>query len=366
MDNLTVYTFKSWVNELIRFTKHYTIEFISGCPDNKMKGLTPKRERVCRFCGRNNTQTKFNKIAHTIPQLLGNKYLVSDDECDICNSLFSSYENDLTNFLGLIRTISGVKAKENIPKFTSNDGALVAKYGEFDGLSDCVKIEQSNFEKKVFEINDELGRAEIRFLKNPYTPIKVYKAFLKIALAVIPKEYMKYYQESVRLLFENRYDEVLSELFKVVHYQLPLEYSDKKPSCFIFRKLDDNEKCVTHIFYLRYLNNVYEFIIPLHSEDLKHGLYRGGNKVVVPMCPPLLFSMPKDDSICGVNMKDLSSNIRLKEEEKIEFDFPPNLISSTICINPKTGEVTDHILDPNDIVAMLLAPGGSKINLPNN
>lgn len=68
------------------------------------------------------------KDAHIISELLGNHHLVSNFECDVCNSIFGNYESDLANFLGITRTIQSVKGKKNkIPKFPSYDNQLKAE-----------------------------------------------------------------------------------------------------------------------------------------------------------------------------------------------------------------------------------------------
>src|SRR5207244_12306637 len=66
-----------------------------------------KRNRSCRFCGRSATTT-FKNVSHAIPQSFGNKNLITLDECDACNRLFSeSFEHDFDNYTRPIRTILG-------------------------------------------------------------------------------------------------------------------------------------------------------------------------------------------------------------------------------------------------------------------
>ena len=71
------------------FLQAYELEKEIDCPNEKMKGLIPKTKRVCRFCKLKYGEVYFKKDAHLISKLLGNKYLVSDFECDTCNGIFS-------------------------------------------------------------------------------------------------------------------------------------------------------------------------------------------------------------------------------------------------------------------------------------
>lgn len=92
-DEIRFYSFKGNEENLIEFFENYEIENIFIPPDKVVKNLKKRPDRVCRYCGLNATQATFKKEAHIIPHLMGNRYLVSDFECDKCNELFSKYEN---------------------------------------------------------------------------------------------------------------------------------------------------------------------------------------------------------------------------------------------------------------------------------
>lgn len=47
----------------------------------------------CRFCGASDPSV-FRKDSHTFPEALGNKWVISRDECDTCNTkIFSRYDD---------------------------------------------------------------------------------------------------------------------------------------------------------------------------------------------------------------------------------------------------------------------------------
>ena len=67
----------------------YDIKKFNLDKDSKTKiGEGKKEDRVCRFCKQKYPSGKFNSIAHTISEALGNKKLITNDECDECNSYF--------------------------------------------------------------------------------------------------------------------------------------------------------------------------------------------------------------------------------------------------------------------------------------
>ncbi|WP_279476738.1 hypothetical protein [Aeromonas veronii] len=58
----------------------------------------------------------FIKKAHAVPELLGNKFLFSKNECDLCNAIFSKIERDFSFFIGIDRTLYSMKGKKGVPK----------------------------------------------------------------------------------------------------------------------------------------------------------------------------------------------------------------------------------------------------------
>jgi len=97
--------------QFLKIITDYEVESIYLHPEKRPK-LKRKDCRICRYCGCSYTTMTFKKIAHIVPELMGNANLISDYECDSCNALFSKYENDLANFLGIARTLTAAKAKE--------------------------------------------------------------------------------------------------------------------------------------------------------------------------------------------------------------------------------------------------------------
>ena len=77
---------------------------------------------MCRFCGRNENETLFNQIANALPELIGNKSLITNYECDECNNFFGTkLESDYAKFFMLWHSIMGVEGKKGIPIYTEGD-----------------------------------------------------------------------------------------------------------------------------------------------------------------------------------------------------------------------------------------------------
>lgn len=67
-------------------------------------GESDKSKRVCRYCNKKSPEVSFKKVAHSISEALGNKKIITNDECDACNEKFGEgIENDLILYLNLYR-----------------------------------------------------------------------------------------------------------------------------------------------------------------------------------------------------------------------------------------------------------------------
>src|SRR5882724_8394208 len=64
----------------------------------------------CRYCGETNI-ARFRMKAHAFPEALGNKWIMSRDECDACNRIFSKYDDAIARAVSPFLTLGGVKGK---------------------------------------------------------------------------------------------------------------------------------------------------------------------------------------------------------------------------------------------------------------
>ena len=358
----SAFTFPELNKELREFEEKYKFEHIAICPTTKSSNLKFKKDRICRFCSRDYSQTKFTKEAHVIPHLLGNKYLVSDFECDACNEVFSRYENDLANYLGMSRTFFGVPTRKKFPTFKSFGQDLTAKRTDFNGIPDGTKVSINDLDKNRFRISDQEGKAEIEYLKQPFKPLFVYKAFLKIALSVIPPEYVEGYKIVFKYLLSSEYDKELASFAKILYYQVDTKHGVSRPYCILFKKINPKLKTTTHTFALYFQNQIFEFPIPLFDEDIKLGLYNG-ESYTISLCPPILLKSPEPNSFFEREIKDFSSANVVQEVEMVSFSFSPNSLSNATIIDLETEEVKDQKFSLNNISDIYFAPDDSAIQI---
>jgi len=104
------------------FMKNY-IPLFEYTHNNGQIQLFDDKNNTCRFCGKSSSEVTFKKKAHAISELIGNKEFVSKNECDVCNEHFGNlYEDNLSKYLGITRSLSQVSSKKGVPSYKSGDG----------------------------------------------------------------------------------------------------------------------------------------------------------------------------------------------------------------------------------------------------
>jgi len=253
-DQFIVFTYPSLVNDLKLFMENYQYSLPIIPPDEPRRKFTPINKRLCRFCGKDSSATTFRTDAHIIPQLLGNKYLVSDYECDKCNSLFSAYESNLTESLGAYRTVFNIPGRKNkVPKYTSPGDGLVASPNSDLNIPHAITIEDNT--GTSFEIDDKTGNTVISYTKNGFVPLLAYKALLKIALTLIDEKDVSSYSEAFKFLMSDVYDEKCAEVAHV--HQFFGSYRSRS-HCYLFKMINPAARLPTHIFQLYFENIVFQ------------------------------------------------------------------------------------------------------------
>lgn len=290
----------------IFLNQYNTIKLIVVNESSNIGDLKNKKNRKCRFCDKDSTETTFNNKAHSIPHFLGNNSLFSDFECDQCNSIFSRYETDLAEYFKVHRTIYGTKGKKGIPKIETDNKAK--------------RISQDNagmisFIDKEIPVNPN----GINFsIKKTYTPINVYKALVKIALSLLDDKDFKYYKVFVRLyLLEDKNDSEIFPLAKIGLYELGRENKVDELRCVLFQKKVDTD-IPFHFFSLYYENMILTFHLPLHQYDYTKGYY-SAMKVQLP--PLLTFSFLNKKSDIKFEQLDLGLGTKVTKNDNIEIAF---------------------------------------------
>ena len=172
-------------------------------------GESDKNKRRCIYCGGflgDNKRTTFKEKAHAIPEALGNKKFIQNEECDSCNSFFAqNTEEDLSNMLMFNRLKYGIRGKNGYPIFQIGPQKYARyfnwkeedydkNWGYFEASKNLVK--QNKIKCPVIvdigggEIDNQISVANIK----DFCPMHAYKTMVKCVIGLIGNEklYMFY------------------------------------------------------------------------------------------------------------------------------------------------------------------------------
>jgi hypothetical protein len=336
------------------FLADYECEREIYCPDQKMPSLTIKSLRVCRFCNKKFGEVSFKKEAHIFPVALGNKYLVSDFECDSCNHIFGTYEDDLCKYLGIERTLSKTEGRKDIPGFVSSN--IRATKQPILGQLDAIKIEPNNG-GEIFGFNPETNTRTITYKKPAYVPVNVYKALLKMALCCVAKGDLKYYQKAFKFLTSSDLDGKIKACY-LFGYRLPINYTDMFGV--LYRKRYDSLKTMTHTFILYYGSFMLQIFLPFYQKDLKHY-----TDLHLPIMPPLFDGTGDEKWVASYAIKDdLSSpEKRIGEEEVLHMKISEEDLKNMVAIDPFTKKVVERKSSPPNVAGIFIVDKDFKFKL---
>lgn len=356
MADITFYTFDSLKDEMDQFLKSYElIDFVIP-PDKAMRKLKPRLQRQCRYCGKNGKDTKFRMEAHLIPRLLGNRYLISDFECDTCNGRFSTYESNLTQMLGLTKIVFGLSDEKEKSSYTSKGKSLRA---DTLGLPDQQKGVLLSDEDGTNIFHDmETAQTLVDYTKGAYIPLYVYRALLKTALGLVPKEEVRKYRYAFDFLFQDNPPQEHLSVCKVHFDEIHRDYT---VHCYLFKRISDTERLPSHIFKLYYRNMIFQFFIPFYLSDIP--LIYDGQPCTPIWCPPIFFQPASERETYRRYIRDLSSTEKIIEKGYLKFDFVKESMNELTAYDPKTG--TSNSTDGSSmgkIRKMLLVKGNPSFD----
>lgn len=259
------------------FSNYDMVNLLSDTPEKYYLGNSENKR--CRFCDESEPVVKFATEAHAIPRFMGNQNLLSNFECDSCNSIFSKYEDSFARFLGISRTLSQIKGKKgNVPKFEDSKTSLQVVITE-----EGIKM-SSTVGDDVIEMDEENKSFTIKTFKGIYTPIFIPKLLVKLALTMLPEEEIGNFNNTCKFLTNNSNNENFKNFnpLRVLSYYVPGPTIFDKPFLLLFKSKMDN--LPQYIFLLQYYNYQFQIVIPFGSNDEK----LQGGKVELPIAPLFL------------------------------------------------------------------------------
>ena len=160
-------------------------------------GEPDKSKRRCRFCGKMMPDVSYGKVAHTISEALGNKSIITNDECDKCNEdLGKEVEQDLIVYLSPLRTFMSVTGKNGKVKIKDDsfafyeDGPRQLKIDLFD---------KDDPEMKHWNVERDGDNFKVTFTHPQMVNTQdVYRAVAKYAIGIMDDAQLPHFQDTIR------------------------------------------------------------------------------------------------------------------------------------------------------------------------
>lgn len=254
-------------NKILNNLSNNYSHLISYHLNDKRIELGNKVNRKCRFCGKQTPEVKFKQKTHAIPELIGNKTLISMYECDNCNAHFAQIETHFANYMALFHTLAQVSGKRGIPIYKPSS----LEKSHIKMTDTGLHIEQYENGRTLFELDKNTKTFKCKG-KRTYIPVMIHKCLIKMALSIMPDSKMPLFVKTIEWLNEDftqpRYKmHNLPVCFSM--YPGPRPFSFPTVSLFI-RKDNHPENVPYCLFLLAYSNFVFQTFIPLCEQDLKY------------------------------------------------------------------------------------------------
>ena len=305
---------------------HGTTEFLKS-------SLRSNGPRSCRFCKKFGPEVKFKKDAHIIPNLLGNRHYLWNEECDSCNELFGKFETHLSTFLGMPRTFSDIKGGEKYPTFISQDASVAAKR-----LNEDLIFIKRNDPDKGFQFDDQAGSVTIDISRKVFIPAYVYNSFLKIALSVLPACDVSDYSLAYKYLIDTENYAGLQgpRLVRIAESN----YSYDNPFAVLFKKKIKDPIYPIHALCLYARNLMFQIAFPLHKEEITIA----PKKTIELPAPYVDMTATMEEPITiQRSLIDLHSTEKFKETAKLSFSFDKQVLQNLVGVK-LPDDLAKHLL----------------------
>ena len=163
----------------IRVLAHRTVDLHHRTVVNLSPG-----SRRCWFC-READPRAFKKVAHLVPQALGNKHLVTAEECDSCNTDYFANEID-DSFLKalqpyrLLHAARGQRGRLTLPKSSKSESRVKLAVPE----RRVVELTDSDADPMIEELDFESGEIVVTMDVPSHDPLAVPKALARMGILV--------------------------------------------------------------------------------------------------------------------------------------------------------------------------------------
>jgi len=242
---------------------NYYVVHYDNAKDQIRIGEADKSKRKCRFCGKMMPEVSYKKVAHTISEGLGNKCIITNNECDDCNeALGKEIEQDLITYLSPLRTFMSINGKNGKGKIKDDSFALYEdgpKSMKFDLFEKVIQ------EEKYRKFERDGDNFKLSFTHpQMVNPQDVYRAVVKYAIGVMDEAQLPCFEGTIKWI---RKEWSATELPRLCFFLDQHPGREGKPCIAVFTRKNGDRSLPYSYVELQVAGVVIFAIIPFCDQD---------------------------------------------------------------------------------------------------
>ena len=246
-----------------------------GSADKRYLG--DRAAKTCRFCGKSEPEVKFTQETHALPEATGNKSLITNYECDTCNDKFGrGIDTEFGKWSKPLRTFYQVTGKDGVPALKREGPAGWRIELKQDGF-----VFQQHADNPVVNVDETNDRLTIEVPIDRHVPIAVFKAFVKMALSLLPGaevedfKWIQWLQETVHTRPFH------PDIARLYYTFTPGPRPFEGITTFLFIRRETAPPLPHCIFVIAFGNECYQMFVPCPIKDRA----LNGKNVQMPILP---------------------------------------------------------------------------------
>ncbi|MFP5270992.1 HNH endonuclease [Coleofasciculus sp.] len=299
-------------NQIDFYQKNYLTLAEYHLSSGKKVYFGDRKNRKCRFCGKNSGDTTFNMLAHALPEFIGNKTLISNDECDICNERFSrTIEDHFAKSLGLPRTLNQIRGKKGVPSFKDKNLRIDHKLSEPNLI-----LAPDQQDDRIVVLLEDTRQISLEAKSQPYVPIAIYKCLTKMAISIMPEPELLHFEEAKQWInMETHNSESLNYPLKCyLAFTDEVKPFDGNIHTFLLKRKNTTDPVPYMIYIVAFGTCFFQIVVPCPKLDHKD---KPISLEWFPLAP--YTSYPYGEY--KYEIRDLSSNEEVKDTFEISWKY---------------------------------------------
>lgn len=292
------------IKETMEFycSKYELLAFLQDSTGASARSVPADGHLTCRYCGKSKPEVVFRTNCHALGEVIGNRRLLAEDECDTCNKFFGSGIEDHFGKWSLpYRVMSCIRGKRGYPSMEREHLGW-----RIDSSATGLHIVMRE-DHQIGSIDEEQKLIELKeFPRDPFIPVAVFKTFVRMAMALMPRTELVNFTAVINWIREKDHTITIDNVCsRILYSRIPKNAPPDTVMAVLFRRHTNELNLPYMVFVLMFGNHVFQVFVP-SPQTLQ-------NSDFTATYAPFLFG-PDDAHPLSPEIIDLGSTQRVKNE----------------------------------------------------